>query len=600
MSQTSEQRDNIGYLQDNAGIQEPLGDQHRQTERTFEGHQKGRDMLREWVKRDEENVYLKSQNLQHSVAYHFGEQSDDMHQQLADYGEVVTTDLEYLVRDSDFRFNNPSINPYSGIGDRIDEVVHHPSYNKSGNYIYGTDMIAKMATPGKLLEGLSLYYLSCYTGDAGHHCPVVCNFETSRVLKIVDDFPQREEYIRMLEEPSYDGNWTSSQFLTEIQGGSDVVANDTRAWQDEEGNWFIRGEKWFCSNANAELMVISARRSIDRKGTKGLSMFLIPSHKPDGSRNDYTLRRLKEKMGTKALASAEMDFHDAWAIPLGGNFNFMLEKVIHYSRISLATAVLGFTSRAFNLAHDFAMSRKAFGQTIKNYPLVQENLAGIKADHAASLAGMLSLIALQDKLDTWSGEETDELKDEQAFSRLMSNIGKSVISKRSVNNIHHCLDGIGGNGAIEGTSALPRLLRDCVIYENWEGTHNTIYMQVFRDFNRYQHDQAYLRVMTKRIAELPQQQRTQAEASMTNLKNLLAELKAADQGLQTLLMARVVTQMANLYYFVCLLEEGNDQQTKDGGDNKLHCAALFQRLFLAEKNNCDTEYMTLCRQVVEV
>jgi alkylation response protein AidB-like acyl-CoA dehydrogenase len=578
----------------------PLTPEVQQVERTMPGHAYGRDNLREWVRLRERNAYTRNKNFRHTMRFYLGDEFSPVDTELTAFGTQVPTTLDAAVTENDLRFNNPRIDPYNYIGDRVDEVVHHPAYTTGGDIIYGTGIVKKMATLGTLCDGMAFYYLSNHVGEAGHHCPVVCNYETARVLRLVDDFPGRDDYIAKLEEPSYSDNFTSSQFLTEVQGGSDVGANDTRAWQDEQGNWFIRGEKWFCSNANAELMVISARRSMDRKGTKGLSMFLIPSTKPDGSRNNYTMRRLKEKLGTRALASAEMDYHDAYAIPLGDNFNFMLEKVIHHSRITLAVAVLGMTNRAYQLAYDFASTRHAFGKNIMQYPLVKENLAHVKVDVMATLAGTFSLVSIQDRVDTSAIEDKDVI----TFSRLMVNIGKSVASKRAVDNIHHCIDGIGGNAAIENTSSMPRLLRDAVILENWEGTHNTLYMQVLRDIHRYQHDQVYCKMIESYIADIAQahaEEKSLAGKALAALQALLGDFHQAEADLQTLKMQDIVTQMANLFYYVALVLEGVDQLQTEGSDNKLQCASLFYRDCLNEQKLVrDAQYLDLCTRVLDL
>jgi len=586
------ERDGTDTITDGA-----LTDEVQQVERTTPGQTYGRNNMVKWVNLREQNAYTRNGNFQHSMRFYLGDAFGRVDADLTEFGALVPTALDVAVTENDYRFNNPRIDPYDFIGNRVDRVVHHPDYTTAGDMIYGTGLVKKLRTMGGLREGYGHYFLANHVGEAGHLCPVVCNYETSRVLHLVEDFPERENYINKLEAPSYTDNWTSSQFLTEVQGGSDVGANDTRAWQDEAGQWFIRGEKWFCSNANAELMVISARRSMARKGTKGLSMFLIPNSKPDGSRNDYTLRRLKEKLGTRALASAEIDFHDAYAIPLGDNFNFMLEKVVHHSRIALAAAVLGFATRALQLSYDFACTREAFGKNILQYPLVKENLSRVQADITASMAGTFDLIALQDRIDTDASPDADEV----AFCRLMVNIGKSVISKRTVDNIHSALDGIGGNGAIENTSSLPRLLRDAIILENWEGTHNTLYMQVLRDFHRYQHDAVYLRVMDKRIAALPATEKALAQDALENLRGQLIDFYAASDDLQTLKVQDVVTLMANLHYYVALTVEAVDQQQTEGSDNKQQCASLFYRNFLAQQPQPrDEQYLALCETVLNI
>lgn len=560
----------------------------------------GRDNMRDWLRLRSANVFDRNLELQHTLQYHLGDAYSNCQNRLSEYGKIVPVELDAAVTENDYRMNNPRIDAYNGIGDRVDTVVHHPDYTVAGDYIYGTGLVKTMATMGGLREGMAFYYLSNHVGEAGHTCPVICNYETARVLKVVDDFPLRKEYIKKLEEPSYSKNYTSSQFLTEVQGGSDVGANDLRAWKNDAGEWFIRGEKWFCSNANAELMIVSARRSLDRVGTKGLSMFLIPSRKSDGSRNNYTMRRLKEKLGTKALASAEIDYHDTYAIPLGSDFNFMLERVVHHSRIALSVAVCGMTTRAYQLSLDFAKTRQAFGENILQYPLVKENLAHIKADNIASFSGTYALISLQDQLDTEKAEDSDK----KAFCRLMVNIGKSVISKRSVDNIHHCVDGIGGNGAIENMSSLPRLLRDVIIFENWEGTHNTLFMQVLRDIHRYQHDKIYLTEISRIICELPataNHTKVNAEKYLDKITQQLINLHKATHDIQTLIIQDVVTAMANLYYYLCLSKEGYDYLEKHDSRSKLSASEIFHKTRLSDVTlERNQEYLDLCEEILNL
>jgi len=543
------------------------------------GHDAGRAGMRRWQLRVRENAYLQDADLQHTMRYHLGADYGGVHDELAAFGATAAGPLNDAAAENDLRLNHPRLDHYDGIGDRDDRVVHHPSYVDAGNLVYGTGLVARLARLGGLREGMAFYILSSHAGDNGHNCPVICNFETARLLRALPDFPDRDRYVEKLETPSYDDNYTASQFLTEVQGGSDVGANATRAWQDEAGEWRIRGEKWFCSNADAELMVISARYDESKPGTKGLAVFLVPARQPDGARNDYTFRRLKEKMGTRTLASAEIDFHDAFAINLGPvdrGFNLLMEQVIHHSRIALATAVLGHSNRAYQLARAYADTRAAFGSTIIDYPLVRENLARIKADVTTGIAGTFALIAMQDEVDT---KETSEPR--RKFVRLMANIGKSVISKRAVDGVHRAIDTLAGNGAIETTSSLPRLFRDAVIYENWEGSHNTLLMQILRDFQRYDHDAAYFEVMREELATLDKRLSDQRDDLANFLKTLEAEaaaLRAVPHDLQTMRIQGVIERMGDAFYYLAALREGLDQQDEGGGTAKLAAAELFYRL----------------------
>jgi len=571
-------------------------------EETLACHDMGRNNMRKWLARTKDNAYLQNNDFIHSMQFWLGsELTSQVQEDLNNYGAKVSTDLETHAAENDLRFNNPRIDPYNGIGERIDKVVHHPSYTAAGDIIYGSNVVARLVKTGGLREGMGFYYLSCHGGEAGHTCPVICNFETARLLRKLDDFPLRNEYIAKLETPSYTDNYTSSQFLTEVQGGSDVGANGTRAWLDDDSVWRIRGEKWFCSNANAELMVITARFSESRTGTKGLSAFLVPSTKPDGTRNDFTFRRLKEKMGTKALASAEIDFRDAYAIPLGpveNGFNRMMEEIVHYSRIALAVSVLGMSNRGYQQVRAYADTRQAFGETIINYPLVQENLANIKANITVCLAGTFALIDLQDKIEL-GHEKRPEYK---TFSRLMTNIGKSIISRRGVDDLHHCIDTMAGNGAIETTSSLPRLFRDTVIQENWEGTHNTLYSQVLRDFARFKHDEIYISVMDNMLQEFtdtPSTDLDPAKKAFTQLKHDLKDLHAASAPLKTLKITSILEKMADIFYYLSTLKEAYDQIEKDQKHTKMSAAIWYAQVNLNNaKPNWDEEKLALIAHVI--
>ena len=570
-------------------------------EESLPGHNFGRGNMRTWLDRIQENVYLANPDFQHTAQYHLGSDFDRVHEELVAFGAVIPTALEPAVAENDNRFNNPRVEQYNSIGERDDRVIHHPSYAEAGNLIYGADIVRKLVRRGGLREGFSLYFLSNHAGEAGHNCPVICNFETARLLRELPEFQNREHYISKLEFPSYDQNYTASQFLTEVQGGSDVGANATMAWRDETSAWRIRGEKWFCSNADADLMVISARYEQDTSGTKGLAMFIVPALKPDGTRNDYTFRRLKEKMGTRALASSEIDFHDAYAINLGPvdkGFNRLMESVIHYSRIALATAVMGIMSRAYQVARVYADTRWAFGQPVISYPLVQENLARIKADLTAGVAGTFALIAMQDDVDTGK----DSRPQMKAFVRFAANFSKSLLSKWAVDRTHNTLDVLAGNGAIETTSCLPRLFRDSVILENWEGTHNTLLMQVLRDIQKFSHDEACLAVLRERLAGLEDRptEHENARRAFTELAAGFAALRSADPQTQTLLIQRVVERAGSLFYYIEAVREGSDQEKRTGRSSKLAAAEYFRIMRIQDaKPVYDAGYRRLIAAVVD-
>ncbi len=566
-------------------------------------HQSARSDMRIWRKKVQQNIYDENVDFQHTLGLYFNSTDfSKIEKGLSVFGKKVPNELEDAVMENDHRLNYPRIENYNGIGEVDNKIVHHPSLIESGSIIFKTGLIEKLARLGGMKEGYAFYFLSNHVGEAGHHCPLICSYEVVRLLrKLPNSIPNQDFIIERLLDENYRTAYTASQFLTEVQGGSDVGKNATLAYQDEEGNWRIKGEKWFTSNANAEVNIITARYDIDKKGTKGLAVFMVPSHLENGSRNTYVFRRMKEKFGTKALASAEIDYHDALAYPLGPvevGFNTLMSEVIHHSRIALCIGVLGFGNSAYRIARHYADHRGAFGNKIINYPLVQENLANMRCEILASLAGSYALIDIQDKIDLGYYED-EQMK---LFIRLMSNISKHLISKWMVDLCHHAIDGLGGNGAIETFSAIPRLLRDTIVEENWEGSHNTLRMQVLRDIHKFQLDELYMNVVSKESEAIKDNEhKTEINRFLIQLQDQIAALKAANQQLQTLKIQDTIRLMGCIYYYLSLVKEGLHMQVKSGDSTKLNAAKLFKSMHIDQSApEWTDEYIEMLQSIIRV
>ncbi|NGX58487.1 MAG: putative acyl-CoA dehydrogenase AidB [Chlamydiae bacterium] len=556
-------------------------------EETKQGNAQGRQDLAEWEKEIGENLYLNDEDFQHSVSMYLGDQR--LENELVEFAERVAKDLDPLVQENHQAQNLPRIEHYDGVGQTTERVVHHPSYAAAGDIIYGSRIMERMAKPGGLLEALTFMFLSSQAGEAGHNCPVACSAGIIRVLQKVEDFPQKDFFMKKLIEPSYRDNFTGAQFVTEVQGGSDVGSNAAEAYKDAQGRWLIQGEKWFCSNADADLILMTARFNPSVSGTKGLGLFCVPAVLETGERNHYTMRRLKEKLGTKTLATAEMDFHGAHAIPMGSpenGFKVLMENVLHISRIFNAFCVVGMGRRAFHIALSYAKHRKAFGKPIINYPLVQENLARIKSENTALMASIFAATKLQDDFDVGK-IEGDEAK---LLLRLLANLNKYLTALWAVEHIHHSLDVLAGNGTIESFSSIPRLLDDSIICENWEGTHNVLRMQILRDILRYEIDKIFINHLLE-------------EGKNPNVDRLKRELEAfrsSGPELQSLQIKSIVHQMALIYASLQLQTE-SQHQLKMGNDSKKRCLDLFLRIHMDENSgDIDREYLNMVGAIVSL
>ena len=180
------------------------------------------------------------------------------------------------------------------------EIEFHPAYHRAGRAVWASGIVGAAAR-----EQASLFYLLSHAGEGGHGCPVVCTAGLVRALKTRPPDELRERFLPPLLETDYDRAQRGAQFLTERHGGSDVGANRVEAVQDGDA-WRLHGEKWFCSVADADQFVVTARPRGAPDGTRGIGCFLVPR---DGG--GFRIRRLKDKLGTRALATGEIEFEGA-------------------------------------------------------------------------------------------------------------------------------------------------------------------------------------------------------------------------------------------------------------------------------------------------
>ncbi len=382
--------------------------------------------------------------------------------------------LEPSVRALELR--PPSLEPADPLGRESQDVTFDPEYARAGRAVWASGVAAAPA-----FEQAALLYLLAHAGEGGHTCPVVCTAGLIRALRQYGSPELQERFLGPLLEPDYDRCQRGAQFLTEVQGGSDVGANRVEAVPEGEA-WRISGEKWFCSVADADQFLLTARPRGAPAGTRGIGCFLVPRRRPDGSANGFRLRRLKDKLGTRALATGEIEFTGALGYAVGApedGFRIAAGAVLNTSRWLNAIGSAGLMRRAYLETASFSRLRTAFGRPIADYPLVRENLAVMRVEEQAALASTLELTALVEAIDAGTAGSEDLV-----WHRILVNANKFVTSLAATRCVRRGIEALGGNGTIEDFSALPRLYRDAIVFESWEGTHNVLCDQVLRDLVR--------------------------------------------------------------------------------------------------------------------
>ena len=456
----------------------------------FQGNVEGRDALIAWEEAQPDNFYLADSHFRRILGLYVRGDVASLEEDLVPFGAACAGPVDALVRENNVHANNPRLERYTGVGVRVEQIVHHPTYHQAGEHIYGCGVMAAYADHPNSIGALARFYVSSYLGEAGHNCPLACTAGVIRVLQELGTDALKEKYLPRFLDRSYEGHMEGAQFLTEVQGGSDVGANAARAVQADDGTWRIYGEKWFCSNIDADVFLMTARPEDAPEGTRGLGLFFVPRNLDDGSVNEFRVRRLKDKIGTRSMASGECDFTGAVGYHMGEvgeGFRNMIELVINTSRIYNAVSTTAGGRRAYIVAQTYAQHRRAFDHAIIEYPLVQETLADTRAELDAATSGTFHTVWLNDRIDA---DEATDL--ERGFQRMAVNLNKMRTAKTNREAVVNSIEILGGNGAIETFSVLPRLLRDSIVSENWEGTHNTLIMQILRDAKKYRvHDAFY-------------------------------------------------------------------------------------------------------------
>ncbi len=399
----------------------------------------------------------------------------------AAFGRRIVSEVAPLV--AGYQAHPPRLEKYDGHGNPVERVVFDGDYHRVGDAVWRSGLLAHAAHPGSSFEQAYLFYAASLEGEMGHMCAATCTSGVVRVLRWAGPLGSAEQYLPRLASADPAVALRGAQYLTEVQGGSDVGANAVVAEPRTDGMFLLSGEKWFCSVADADVFLVMARIPGAPEGTDGLGCFLMP-REIDGVPNGFSIRRLKDKLGTTSMASGEIDFKGAVAHPVGDpshGFGLMVGAMLNASRWMNALGNVGMLRRAYLEALGYSLERRAFGSPIIEFPSVQRLVANIKVEWLAGLYSTWALTALDEVADRHGSGEAVTDPDQLRFHRFLVNANKLVTSQACTTAVRDAIEVLGGNGAIETFSPLPRLLRDSVVYEQWEGTHNVLTAQVARD-----------------------------------------------------------------------------------------------------------------------
>ncbi|MFL6578388.1 MAG: acyl-CoA dehydrogenase family protein [Povalibacter sp.] len=399
-----------------------------------------------------------------------GEVLSAIESDLQHMGELSAGEL-YELQLSD-RLNEPELLQWDAWGNRVDRIELTALWKRCANIAAQAGLIAipYEASHSRFsrIHQFALVYLFHPSSDV-YTCPLAMTDGAARTLKVSGNEKLISRALPHLTSRDPEQFWTSGQWMTEATGGSDVGRSLTRAARDGE-RWRLYGKKWFTSAITSQMALTLARPEGNGPGGSGLAMFYVETHDAAGRPNQIRIERLKDKLGTRKVPTAELVLEGSLAELVCDirNGTRHIEPMLIVTRTWNAVTSVAFMRRAIELAKSYADQREAFGSRLSEQPLHVDTLASLEAETRGAFAMAFELVELLGR------HEHNELEDEgRALLRLLTPIAKLFTAKQAVAVVSECIEAFGGAGYVEDTG-LPALLRDTQVLPIWEGTTNVL------------------------------------------------------------------------------------------------------------------------------
>jgi acyl-CoA dehydrogenase len=390
--------------------------------------------------------------------------------ELRELGGIVGGDL-YRLQLAD-RLNEPVLTQWDAWGRRIDEVAVTRLWSEAEKLavkhgLVSTGYDKSLGRYARLAQFLKVYLF--HPSSDVYTCPLAMTDGAVRCLLASGSPELQARALPHLTSRDLATSWTSGQWMTETTGGSDVGRTETRAVRDGDG-WRLYGRKWFTSSVTSPMALTLARPEGNPPGGKGLAMFYVEVRDAEGRLNHVRVDRLKEKLGTRKVPTAELFLEGARATLVGPPLNGtrQIEPMLAVTRMWNSVCAVAFMRRGMALARSYGRQRTAFGQPLERLPLHADTLAGLEAETWGAFLMTFLLVELNGRQD--AGEIDEQ---QRALLRLLTPLTKLVTGKQAVAVVSEVIEGFGGAGYVEDTG-LPQLLRDTHVLPIWEGTTNVL------------------------------------------------------------------------------------------------------------------------------
>lgn len=390
--------------------------------------------------------------------------------ELDELGALAGGDL-YRMQLAD-RLNEPTLTQWDAWGNRVDTLEVTPLWREAERLTVKHGIVATayeqaLGRHARIAQFAKVYLFHPSTDV--YSCPLAMTDGAARTLLESGNARLISHALPHLTSRDPATFWTSGQWMTETTGGSDVGRSQTRA-VEENGVWRLYGRKWFTSAVTSQMALTLARPEGNPPGGKGLAMFFVEVRDAQGRLNGIRVDRLKDKLGTRKVPTAELMLEGTRAELVGHPINGTraIEPMLGVTRMWNSVCAVSFMRRGLALARAYAARREAFGAPLARQPLHADTLAALEAETWGAFLMTFLLVELAGRAE--AGQIDDQ---QRALLRLVTPLTKLVTGKQAVSVVSEVIESFGGAGYVEDTG-LPQLLRDTQVLPIWEGTTNVL------------------------------------------------------------------------------------------------------------------------------
>ncbi|NWS76068.1 ACD11 dehydrogenase, partial [Crotophaga sulcirostris] len=413
---------------------------------------------------------------------------EEVNQDLERFGNRLLTEIRPLGWECEL--NPPVFQQYDAWGQRVDRILTCSAWRRMKEIAAEEGLIAeayerRYSNWSRLHQAAKLYLFSSYSG--GFSCPLAMTDGAAKVIESLGIPGSLKNAFGHLTTRDPKKFWTSGQWMTERRGGSDVAnGTETVARKQPDGTYHLSGFKWFTSAADSD-MTLTLARVVDaegqvKQGSSGLSLFFLKVRDEEGKLNNIQVQRLKDKLGTRQMATAELWLNGAKAelISAEGRGVASISNMLNITRIHNVIGAVASMRRMISLSREYARRRVAFGKLLKDHPLHVQTIARMEVQARGAFLLLMEIIRLLGLVETTMASEEDQL-----LLRLLVPVAKLYTGKQAAAVVVEAMESFGGQGYMEDTG-LPVIVRDTLVLPIWEGTTNILSLDVLRSLTKSQ------------------------------------------------------------------------------------------------------------------